>query len=230
MKTACFVDGYNFYYGLLNNTSYKWLDLRKLIEHILYIQDQSFSLVETTYFTSPIKPDLARRGVASDIAQKTYIRALKNANIEVVMGRHKLEKARAPVYVKDQKADRNNSCDIWLLEEKETDVNIALFMYRTALLESQKPPNDPSKIEQILLVSGDTDMTPALRLIRQDFPSMKIGLIFPQRENLKRTPPGSLIELADWSRKVVKEDELRQNQFPDRIPTKKKPILKPVYW
>ncbi|MFX4921900.1 NYN domain-containing protein, partial [Acinetobacter baumannii] len=84
--------------------------------------------------------------------------------------------------MKDQKADRNNSCDIWLLEEKETDVNIALFMYRTALLESQKPPNDPSKIEQILLVSGDTDMTPALRLIRQDFPSMKIGLIFPQRE------------------------------------------------
>jgi hypothetical protein len=89
------------------------------------------------HFTSPIKPDLARRGIDSDIAQKTYIRALKNANIEVVMGRHKLEKARAPVYVEDQKADRNNSCDIWLLEEKETDVNIALFMYRTALLESQ---------------------------------------------------------------------------------------------
>jgi hypothetical protein len=32
-------------------------------------------------------------------------------------------------------------------------------------------------------------MTPALRLIRQDFPSMKIGLIFPQRENLKGLLP-----------------------------------------
>jgi len=99
-----------------------------------------------------------------------------------------------------------------------------LYMYRTALIESQKASDDPSKIEQILLVSDDTDMTPALRMVRQDFPSMKIGLIFPQRENLKRTPPGSLIKLADWSRKVVKEEELAKNQLPERISTRKKPI------
>ncbi|MHA3099381.1 NYN domain-containing protein, partial [Acinetobacter brisouii] len=96
--------------------------------------------------------------------------------------------------------------------------------------ESKKLADDPSKIEQILLVSGDTDMTPALKMIKADFPSMKIGLIFPQRESLQRTPPGSLIELADWSRKVVKDSELSQHQFPDRISTKKKPILKPSYW
>lgn len=230
MKTACFVDGYNFYYGLLNNTEYKWLDLRKLIEHILYIQNPSFELDKITYFTSPIKPDLARRGIASDEAQKTYIRALKNSNIDVIMGRHKLERARAPIYKEGVKADRSNSCDIWLLEEKETDVNVALQMYRTALIENQKKSDDDSKIKQILLISGDTDMTPALKLIREDCPSMQIGLIFPQRENLKRTPPGSLIQLADWSRKVVRETELSQHQFPDRIATKKKPILKPTYW
>lgn len=230
MKTACFIDGYNFYYGLLNNTNYKWLDLRKLIEHILYVQNPSFELAKVTYFTSPIKPDLARRGVASDEAQKTYIRALKNSDIEVLMGRHKLEKARAPVYREGIKADRSDSCDIWLLEEKETDVNLALQMYRTALIENQKESDDDSKIRQILLVSGDTDMTPALKLIRQDCPSMQIGLIFPQRENLKRTPPGSLIDLADWTRKVVRDLELHQCQLPDRIPTKKKPILKPTYW
>ena len=113
MKTACFVDGYNFYYGLLNNTSYKWLDLRKLIEQILYIQNPSFQLEKITYFTSPIKPDLARRGVLSDEAQKTYIRALKSSTIEVIMGRHKLERARAPIYKKGEQADRNKSCDIW---------------------------------------------------------------------------------------------------------------------
>ena len=230
MKTACFVDGYNFYYGLLNNTHYKWLNLRQLMENLLYIQDPSFSLENITYFTSPIKPDLARRGICSDEAQKTYLRALKTSNINIIMGRHKLEKAKAPIFVEGQKADRNNSCEIWLLEEKETDVNVALHMYRTALLESKKPSDDPSKIHQIVLVSGDTDMTPALKMIREDFPAMKIGLIFPQRENLKRTPPGSLINLADWSRKVVKEDELIRNQFPDRIPTKKKPIVKPNYW
>ncbi|MHA3099386.1 NYN domain-containing protein, partial [Acinetobacter brisouii] len=133
MKTACFVDGYNFYYGLLNNTSYKWLDLRQFIQYILHIQNSAFQLEKITYFTSPIKPDLASRGVQSDQAQKTYIRALKSSNIEIIMGRHKLEKARAPIFISGQKANRNNACDIWLLEEKETDVNVALSMYRTAL-------------------------------------------------------------------------------------------------
>ena len=78
------------------------------MENLLYIQDPSFSLENITYFTSPIKPDLARRGICSDEAQKTYLRALKTSNINIIMGRHKLEKAKAPIFVEGQKADRNN--------------------------------------------------------------------------------------------------------------------------
>lgn len=74
------------------------------MENLLYIQDPSFSLENITYFTSPIKPDLARRGICSDEAQKTYLRALKTSNINIIMGRHKLEKARKHLFCRRAKS------------------------------------------------------------------------------------------------------------------------------
>jgi 6-hydroxy-3-succinoylpyridine 3-monooxygenase len=35
LRTRIYVDGYNFYYGCLKKSAYKWLDLRMLIERIL---------------------------------------------------------------------------------------------------------------------------------------------------------------------------------------------------
>ncbi|MBN3495478.1 hypothetical protein [Vibrio neptunius] len=35
MKTIVYVDGFNFYYGLLRHSPYKWLDLVKLFEQEL---------------------------------------------------------------------------------------------------------------------------------------------------------------------------------------------------
>lgn len=85
-----------------------------------------------------------------------------------------------------QEASRRNQVAIWQLEEKETDVNIALGMYRTACR------SDQLKIEQIVLVSGDTDLGPALAAIRQDFPNIRLGVILPHRledKELVRNPP-----------------------------------------
>ena len=55
-------------------------------------------------------------------------------------------------------------------EEKATDVNIALYAYRLAAT---------SKVEQVVLVTGDTDLIPAINMIKEDFPSISVGVIFP---------------------------------------------------
>lgn len=73
-------------------------------------------------------------------------------------------------------------------------------------------------------------MTPALRALREDFPDLRIGVILPHREGVQRTVPGSLKQYADWMRHVVTEAELADHQFPPRIPTRKKPAVKPAYW
>ena len=76
------------------------------------------------------------------------------------------DRGYAPRFVEGQKASRQDQIAVWQLEEKETDVNIALGMYRAACRADQL------QIGQIVLVSGDTDLAPALAAIRQDFPCL----------------------------------------------------------
>ena len=72
MRTACFVDGYNVYYGLVHGTAFKWLDLTSLIEKVLRVQSPQNSLAKVYYFTSPVLPQLASNGVASHEAHAAH--------------------------------------------------------------------------------------------------------------------------------------------------------------
>lgn len=182
-----------------------------------------------SFFTSGVKPSLASRGSVSKEAQDTYLRALIARNVNVFYGRHQLESGKAPRFVdKQTPASRADQVEIWKLEEKETDVHIAISMYRLAAHQTVLPPEQ--RIEQLVLVSADTDMTPALKAIHEDFPEMRMGVILPHREGIKRTVPGSLKHYAHWMRHVVTNEELAAHQFPPRVPTRKKPADKPEYW
>ena len=229
MRTAFFVDGYNVFYGLLADTPYKWLNLPQLLVYIARIENPQSSLASIDYFTSSVKPELATRGIVSKEAQDTYVRALRANNVAVHYGRHQLEPARAPRFInKKIGASRQDTTAIWKLEEKETDVHIAISMYRTAARQAKV--NDAEGIQQVVLVSGDTDMAPALRAIREDFPQMTVGVVLPYRTGFKRTPPGSLKEHSHWMRRVISAEELQSHQFPDKVPTRKTPAIKPDYW
>jgi uncharacterized LabA/DUF88 family protein len=228
MRTACFVDGYNLYYGMLQGTDYKWLDLPALLSQVLKVQSSAHVLSDIHYFTAPVKPDLATRGLVSQHAQHSYLRALTARGVKVTLGRHRLERGKAPIYVAGEKASRAIQVDIWQLEEKETDVSIAISMYRTAMLQSHLLEGE--RIQQLVLVSADTDMTPALAAIRHDFPEMRIGVILPHREGVPRGTPGSLANHSHWIRRHIRIEELAACQFPNRIGTKKKPADKPHYW
>lgn len=229
MRTAFFVDGYNLFYGLLADTPFKWLDLPGLLTHIVQIENPASRLASVDYFTSSVKPRLATRGRASKEAQDTYLRALKASQVNVHLGRHQLEPAKAPRFInKAVGASRQDTVDIWKLEEKETDVHLASSMYRLAARQTLHPPDE--RIEQLVLVSGDTDMAPALRAIREDFPDLTLGVILPHRPQYQRPQPGSLKAQAHWMRRVVSAEELQKHQFPERVATRKAPAIKPDYW
>lgn len=229
MRTVCFVDGYNLFYGLLAGTQYKWLDLQALLAHVIHVDRPGSTLEAVSFFTSGVKPSLASRGSLSKEAQDTYLRALIARGVEVFYGRHQLESGKAPRFVdKHTPASRADQVDIWKLEEKETDVHIAISMYRLAAKQAALPAEQ--RIEQIVLVSADTDMTPAIKALHEDFPELRLGVILPHREGINRTVPGSLKQYVHWMRHVVTNLELAQHQFPPRVPTRKKPAIKPDYW
>ncbi|MEE4356345.1 MAG: hypothetical protein V2I97_07730 [Desulfococcaceae bacterium] len=82
MRTHIYIDGFNFYYGAVKDTPYKWLDFKKLFGLLL---DNKHKIESIKYFTAivtgKIDPD-------QPIRQKTFIRALKTyiPEIEVYYG------------------------------------------------------------------------------------------------------------------------------------------------
>lgn len=230
MRTAFFIDGYNLFYGLLAGTPYKWLDVARLLSEILRVQDPSSAPASFYYYTSDVIPRLASQGIKSKEAQDTYIRALKSTGIEVIKGSHRLDARMAPTRIDGIEPCRQTKSPIWHLEEKQTDVNIAIGMYRLAAQQALLASENP--IQQIVLVGSDSDMTPALQAIRTDFPEITVGLILPIRKD-DRPPNKGLMALAHWTRTHITESELQASQFPNRVPAtnpRKRPADKPSYW
>jgi hypothetical protein len=227
MRTIVYIDGFNFYFGVLRGTDYKWLDIVKLVKHICHIQNPDIDIIAVKFFTAPVMTALATRGDKAGRSQDAYHRALKNSypnTIEIINGFYVKEKATPPRYKKP--ADKLDRVEVWKLEEKQTDVNIALHLYRDAILKN---------CECSVLVSSDSDIEPALHFLCQDFPEHHIGLILPRRqpteENEKTRPANaSLSKLADWTRSFIRDEELKKCQFPPKVPTQKKPAIKPDYW
>jgi len=225
MKTIIYVDGYKLFYGCLKNSPYKWLDLYKLFaQQILYAQDPLANVVQIKYFTANIKAKIARNGKLAEQAQHAYHRALAKlypSYIQIIKGSYSLERARLPLF--RNPPDKNQSVEVWKLEEKETDVNIALTSYRDVVRGAA---------EVVVFVSNDTDLTPALAAIREDFgEKLKIGVIIPVRKGDSGRPANARLSLyADWTRKYITPEELLAAQLPSLIPTGKKPINKPGYW
>src|SRR5262245_53789462 len=71
-RTNVYVDGFNLYYGVAQDSAWKWLDLRALCERML----PRNSIQRIKYFTAHIQP---RPGADPQQPQRqlTYLRALE---------------------------------------------------------------------------------------------------------------------------------------------------------
>lgn len=77
--------------------------------------------------------------------------------------------------------------------------------------------------------SNDGDVEPALRLVRQDAPEVRIGLVLPLPEpapGRTRFANKRLPAQAHWVRQHIRDDELSRSQMPAQVPTCKKPAIK----
>lgn len=225
MKTIFYIDGYNLFYGCLKHSADKWLDLKKLFfDHILRSQNPTSELAALKYFTADIKAKVANNGQAAQLAQQTYHRALSTlypSEIQIIKGYYSLEKARLLAYEKPP--NKSSRVDVWRLEEKQTDVNMAIEAYRDAAKQNA---------QQLIFVTNDTDLAPALAALKEDFGSLlQIGLIIPVRDSNNHRPGNqTLSHYADWTRRHILDTELAQCHLPERITTVKKVIVRPEYW
>jgi uncharacterized LabA/DUF88 family protein len=227
-KTTIYIDGYNLYYSRLKGTPYKWLDVIALFrDQILKAQDPGSEVLSIKFFTAPVKANYARHGEASTHAQTQYHRALETQGaglLRIINGFHIFEPNHLPTYTEGVAPNKVNVSRVWMIEEKQTDVNLALHAYRDAVR---------GETNQLLICTNDSDLEPALTMIREDAPDVKIGLVMPLHETSAsegKVPNKRLTAHADWVRRYIRDDELSRSQLPYSVNTKKKPACKPAHW
>lgn len=176
------------------------------------------------YFTAEI---LERASKAPDSldCQKRYLNALSNwssGQVEIIKGRYSLIEARAKqIDIKNSKLPPNQcvDVDIWKLEEKKSDVNLALHLLKDTMLEG---------VQQVVVVTNDTDIEPALSMIRQ-LTGTIIGLVVPTTDH-KRNPNAELAEKAHWVRRHITLDELKRSELPRVVRGTRRAVSKPESW
>lgn len=230
-KTAVYVDGYNLCYGRLRDTPFKWLDLVALFTALLRVQDNAAELQAVRFFTAPALARFASDGQTSVEAQHRYHRALENLYpgvFSITLGAHSMDAGGAllPAYREGHPSDRNVRTRVWKIEEKKTDVNLAMAMYRDAAR---------GLFDQVVLCSNDSDAEPVLAALREDYPVIRIGIVTPVKppvegKGASRGFSSSLAQHAHWVRRHILDEELQAAQLRDVVPTSRKAIKKPAHW
>ncbi len=205
-RASVYIDGFNFYYGALRGSPHKWLNLERFCQLLRPADD----LQAINYFTARVKGP-------SRVDQDAYLQALTTLPlVRIIEGRFKTKEVMCRVPGCTWKGHRHFQAP----EEKETDVNIALQMLRDGYED---------RCDLFVLVSGDSDLVPALNMVKSVFPQKRVFVYVPSRNPLR----GAAVQLrsaADKDR-TLPLNLLRLAQFPSRVPVPPGPeVVKPSDW
>ncbi len=89
-----------------------------------------------------------------------FIRANEDEGVLVTYGQFKRKDRYCPLCHKTFRGR----------EEKQTDVNIALRLFELAVQQ---------RYDKAIIVSGDTDLIPAIKAVQRTFPNKKVGVVIP---------------------------------------------------
>jgi uncharacterized LabA/DUF88 family protein len=193
-RTIFYIDGLNLYYGAVRDTpALKWLNIERYCK--LLRPHDDISLIR--YFSALIDGPTRRN-------QEVYLRALSTTPlVEVILGKFKQKTVKCGV------AACTSTLDKWYTtqEEKRTDVNIAVFMVDDA---------HRNVCDQFIIFSGDSDLVPAVSMVRLRFPRKKIIVYVPSRNPVR----GAAVELRTSAHvhRTLPLLLLSNSQFPDQIP------------
>ena len=205
-RSIIYIDGFNLYYGAVKGTPYKWLNLERFFT--LLRQDDDIQAIK--YFTALI--DGSHRS-----NQETYLLALATLpRIHIYLGKFKTKSVKCLV----PECRHIGSRFFRMQEEKRTDVNIAVHMLADAFNDS---------CERLVVVSGDSDLVPAIRELKRNRPDREVIVYVPANDPTR----GAAVEIraAADKAKTLPNTLLQKAQFPAKFrSTENSWIEKPVFW
>ena len=219
-RTVFLIDGFNLYHSTtdarkhLSGQSTKWLDIRALCESYLHMIGNGGQLEDVYYFSA-----LAKHLHAVDPGKverhETLIRCLEDTDVIVELATFKRKRDfRCPNCRENRCGHCGNRLKQW--EGKETDVTIAAKLFELAFTNA---------CDTVVLMTGDTDLTPAVETTQKLFPEKDVLFALPyERHN------NILREIAPKLFTIGKES-YANHPFPDPyvLPSGEQ-ISKPPHW
>jgi uncharacterized LabA/DUF88 family protein len=209
MKVMFLVDGFNLYHSILKlkevtGYSAKWLDLHRLCKSYLHLFGRDARL-EKVYYFSAIPSYLDSHNPEKVQRHRLYIDCLEHTGVKVVLGRFKS---------KDVYCYRCKSM-ILKHEEKETDVAVAVKLFEVFFRD---------ECDIAVIVSGDTDLVPAIKTCTSLFANKRIVFAFPFARKSKE-----ILSLAPGSF-VISKNQYAKHLLPNPVKTVGGDIFKPERW
>jgi uncharacterized LabA/DUF88 family protein len=184
-----YVDGFNLYFGMVEAgfIDCKWLDIQLFAETL----KQPFHDVRSVkYFTSRLSHNFEKQQ-----RQNIYLDALGTTPVQIIYGQYRSQLTECTVC-------GNNFYD---QKEKMTDVNIATQLIKDAFMD---------QFDEAILVSGDSDLVPPIKLIKELFPQKGIRIAFPPKR-----VSNELTKVSDGTFQIGHK-KLQDSQLPGIIVTK----------
>ena len=220
MRVYVYIDGFNLYYGAVDGTNLKWLDLVAVCRRLL-----PNDTIERVHYCTALTKDPSHDQTKS-VRQQTFIRALETfPEIQVTYGSFLASKKKMPLAAGNpaEVADPAivtlvtggpKSAVVTRTEEKGSDVNLATLMVADAFR---------GDFEAAVVLSTDSDLALPIKLIRAEL-SLPVGVIFPQgRFSVE-------LDAAASFRRTLRRSDLRACQLPARLTDANGVIRKPARW
>ncbi|MDD5338082.1 MAG: NYN domain-containing protein [Dehalococcoidales bacterium] len=206
---VCLIDGFNLYHSIEDiekstGQCYKWLDLYALCKSFVYLFGKDCVLNKVYYFTSIAYhfPDKVKR-------HEDYISCVKSKGVEVVRGEFREKQLYCSL------------CKRKYIGHVEKQTDIALSSKLLELLYA----TDNTHCETFLVITGDSDLTPAIETANILNANVDIRFAFPYNRKSKH-----LLKLAPKSFKL-RSGHYLANQFGNPVKLLDGTIIhKPMTW
>jgi uncharacterized LabA/DUF88 family protein len=208
MRTSVYFDAFNFYFGAVKGTPYKWLDLGKLCTLLL----PKNQITAIKYFTARVRPQ--PHDPDQPLRQQIYWRALRTIpNLSIYEGHFLIHTVSMPLAAPTSAGPR--FVPVVKVEEKGSDVNLATQFLCDAFRD---------KFDTAVLVTGDSDLIGPLRVVKEEI-GKPVGVINPQKRPCK-----PLRDHATFYRQSIRAGVLAASQFPPTLADRNGTITKPAAW
>lgn len=165
LKTFAYVDGFNLYHRALQNTAYRWVDPRKLLENAV---GSTAPFSKTNFYTARVS---AKIDPDAPMKQQLYLKAIADlSDLSIIYGSFRTEK-RWRVLASDINVLRPAPSVVKVVnpEEKGSDVNLGAHLVRDGF---------QGKYEQAVVCTNDTDLAEPIRIIVQEL-GLPVILVTP---------------------------------------------------